>query len=293
MEATAAASRVVSAPENPPNPWIPRRFRVAARKQETSDTFSIELADAGGEEHEGFSFRPGQFNMLYAFGVGESAISISGDPAAGGQPVHTIRVVGTVTRALGALRRGDVLGVRGPFGSAWPVEEAAGRDVIVVAGGIGLAPLRPALHQLFADRARFGRITLLYGARTPRDLLFGDDLDRWSRRRNTGVQVIVDVAGPSWHGNVGVVTSLFKRVHIDGPDTVALICGPEVMMRFTAVELLQREVPIDAIHVSLERNMKCATGFCGHCQYGPAFVCKDGPVFPFARVKPWFMVREL
>jgi NAD(P)H-flavin reductase len=271
------------------NPMLPQTFRVRRVRRETPDTFTLEIEAANGERT--FSFAPGQFNMLYAFGVGEIAISISADPD-DKSLTHTTRVVGTVTKALGKLRAGDTLGVRGPFGSNWPVEQLTGHDVVVVAGGIGLAPLRGALEHLLRRRKQFGRLVLLYGVRTPEDVLYRSNLERW---RNEGLQVYltVDRATGSWSGHVGVVTGLISHAPFDPVSAVAMICGPEIMMRYTVLELQKRGLPDERIFLSMERNMKCAIGFCGHCQFGPEFICKDGPVFRYDRIKNWLGIREL
>jgi NAD(P)H-flavin reductase len=273
------------------DPMLPAPCRIQRVRKETDDTFTVELEPANGKGS--FSFRPGQFNMLYIHGVGEIPISICGDPADTQTFRHTTRVVGVVTRAMRRFRSGAVLGVRGPFGSAWPIEEATGHDVVIVAGGIGLAPLRPALYRLLAQRGRYGKIVLLYGARTPQDILFPRELERWRGQFDLEVYVTVDRATGAWHGNVGVVTTLIPRAPFDATNAIALICGPEVMMRYTVRELQRRGVASDHIHVSMERNMKCAIGFCGHCQYGPAFICKDGPIFRFDRVEPIFGKAEV
>jgi len=238
-------------------------------------------------------FAGGQFNMLYVFGVGEVPISISGDPADSRQLIHTTRAVGVVTRAMRALRKGDALGVRGPFGTAWPLENAIGRDLVVVAGGIGLAPLRGLLLEILRRRREFGRVTLLYGARSPEEMLYQRELQKWSARLDVEVMVTVDRATGNWRGSVGVVPRLIHRASFDPASTTAFVCGPEIMMRFTALELIQQGVAPDQIHVSMERNMKCAIGFCGHCQYGSAFICKDGPVFPYDRVRHLLNLREI
>jgi NAD(P)H-flavin reductase len=240
----------------------------------------------------GYAFAAGQFNMLYVFGVGEIPISISGDPT---KPplVHTTRAVGTVTRALRQLKRGDMLGIRGPFGSHWPVEQAEGKDVVIVAGGIGLAPLRPAVYEVLSRREKYGRVVLLYGTRSPADILFQRELEKWRARFDMEVQVTVDRGASGWRGNVGVVTTLIAKTSFDPLDAVAMVCGPEVMMRFTALELGRRGLTTDNIFLSLERNMKCAIGFCGHCQFGPTFVCKEGPVFNYHRIRDWMDRREI
>lgn len=265
------------------NPMLPHPYRIRQVRKETPDTFTLELAPVNGMN--GLSFAAGQFNMLYVFGVGEIPISISGDP---GQPeplVHTTRAVGTVTKAMRNLKRDGVLAVRGPYGSHWPVEEAEGNDVVIVAGGIGLAPLRPAMYQILSQRGKFGKVVLLYGARTPTDILFRRQLEQWRAHLDLEVYVTVDRATEAWRGNVGVVTRLIPKAPFDPLNIVALVCGPEVMMRFTIAELQKRGVEAEQIFVSMERNMKCAVGFCGHCQFGPHFVCKDGPVFRYSQVK--------
>lgn len=267
---------------------VPRPSRIRRVVRESAETFTLELAADGVPP-----FAPGQFNMLYVFGVGEAAISLSGDPARPDTLVHTTRAVGTVTRAMQRLRRGAALGVRGPFGTGWPLAEARGKDLVIIAGGIGLAPLRPVLYAITARRREFGQVALLYGARGPEDVLYGRELERWRNRDGIAVEVTLDHATRGWAGHVGVVTTLVPRASFDPTNAVALVCGPEIMMRFAAQALAARGVPAERIFVSLERNMKCALGWCGHCQLGPAFVCKDGPVFPYARVQRLLTIREL
>ncbi|MHB8066440.1 MAG: FAD/NAD(P)-binding protein [Desulfobaccales bacterium] len=273
------------------DPMLPVPFRVSKVGRETTDTFTLTLEAAAGGQ--GFSFAPGQFNMLYAFGVGESPISISGDPERPETLVHTVRAVGAVTRAICDLKKGDVLGVRGPFGAPWPVAAAAGQDVLVIAGGLGLAPLRPAVYHLLTHRRDYGNLELIYGARTPEDLLYFKELEVWRGRFDFRVHVTVDAARGEWRGNVGVVPNLITRARFDPVNTVALICGPGVMMRFTVQELLAHGLKMENIYVSMERNMKCGLGLCGHCQLGPFFVCKDGPVFRYDRLQDWFLTREV
>lgn len=274
-----------------PDPMLPRSYRVDRIIEETDDTFTLHLEPFDG--HNGQPYAAGQFNMLYVYGVGEVPISISGSPVAPVPLVHTTRVVGAVTRAMRALKKGDLIGVRGPYGSHWPIEKAEGSDVVIVAGGIGLAPLRPALYQMMAQREKFGRIVLLYGTRTPDDILFRQELKQWRGEFDLEIYITVDRAMEGWRGNVGVVTTLIPRAPFDPHNTVALICGPEVMMKFTVQGLNKRGVTYDRIFVSMERNMKCGTGFCGHCQFGPTFVCKDGPVFAFSQIQNWFDKWEI
>ncbi len=272
------------------DPMAPRSYRVQRVRRETGDVSTLWLEPV---EDGTANFAPGQFNMLYAFGVGEVPISISGEFPGPGGLAHTIRGVGPVSIALRRSRRGDVVGVRGPFGRGWPIEEASGRDVVIVAGGIGLAPLRPVVQQLLAQRELYGRIVLLYGGRTPYDLLYQRELRRWRSRFDLEVAITVDAAGVGWRGYVGVVTNLIPRSLFDPSETTAFVCGPEVMMRFTVAELQARGVSPESIYISMERNMKCAVAFCGHCQYGPTFICKDGPVFRYDQLASLLRIREV
>jgi len=267
---------------------FPTPRRVRRRVRETADTFTLDIETDGGET----AFRPGQFNMLYVFGTGEVPISVSGDPRRPGVLVHTTRAIGNVTRAMERLRSGATLGVRGPFGTPWPLEAAVGKDVVLIAGGIGLAPLRPLLYEIAARRRDFGQVVLLYGARGPEDLLFRRQLERWRDAAGIALAITVDRASPGWTGHVGVVTTLLPHAPFAPARAVAFVCGPEIMMRFTADALRRRGVPETSVFVSMERNMKCATGLCGHCQFGPSFVCKDGPVFAWPRVRSLLSVRE-
>ncbi len=294
------------------DPMLPQLYRVQRVRREIPDTFTLELEPANGSGIPPFA--TGQFNMLYVFGVGEVPISISGNPAQPKPLVHTTRAVGTVTKAMRKLKPDDVIGVRGPFGSHWPIEHAQGKDVVIVAGGIGLAPLRSAMYHIIAQREKYGKVALLYGARTPADILYRRELERWQTGNRKGylssgedalpgrqvypyndleVYITVDHAASAWRGSVGVVTKLIPRASFDPGNTVAFVCGPEVMMRFTVAELEKRGVAAERIYISMERNMKCAVGFCGHCQYGPHFVCKDGPVFQYSRVQSLFTKREI
>lgn len=280
------------APASGQDAMMPAPWRVAERREETHDTFSVALEPADGKIPPPFT--PGQFNMLYAFGAGESAISISGDPgAADGRLVHTIRRVGTVTSALARLRPGDHLGVRGPFGTPWPMQAVRGRHLVFVAGGIGLAPLRPAILHALAQRDNHEKIVVLAGARTPEDVLFARQLDEWKALPGVESRLTVDRAGEGWTHSVGVVTNLIPRAGFDPANAVAMVCGPEIMMRYTAIELRKRGFSDDRIFLTMERNMKCAVAFCGHCQLGPEFICRDGPVFRLDRIARWLSQREV
>ena len=270
-------------------PWTePSWWRVAAASQESADVATLTLTPP-----EPFSFQPGQFNMLYAAGIGEVPISISGDPAGTDAILHTIRDVGPATKALCALGPGQRVGVRGPYGTSWPVTAAEGGDLVIVAGGIGLPPLRPAVYQALGQRDRFGAIALLYGARTPADLLFTGELATWRGRFDLDVQVTVDAAARDWRGDVGVVPNLIPDARFDAATATAFMVGPEIMMRFTVRALLAAGVPGDRVYLSMERNMQCAAALCGHCQLGPFLVCRDGPVFRYPELAPWLGIREV
>jgi NAD(P)H-flavin reductase len=238
-----------------------------------------------------YRFLPGQFNMIYLPGYGEAAISISSDSEKRDLIGHTVRYVGNVTRAISRLKSGDAVGLRGPFGTHWPVETLEGKDIIIAGGGIGIPPMRPAIYHIIRNRSKYGKVTLLYGARSPADLLYTAELEEW-RKSDIDIQVTVDRADANWQGLVGVVSMLFYRFRLDQTRTAVLTCGPEIMIRFVVFEALARRVPTDQIFVSMERNMKCGQGSCGHCQLGPFFVCKDGPVFPYSAVEPYFNVEE-
>jgi anaerobic sulfite reductase subunit B len=274
------------APEAP-GPMTPVMYRVEARTEELDDTATLSMAPVDLAVD---TPAPGQFNMLWAFGIGEAPISL----AAVDGPVlhHTIRRAGKVSTALWACKEGDLVGVRGPFGTGWELQRATGRDILIVAGGIGLAPLRLLVEQLLATRTDFGRAALLVGARSPDALLYREAIEAWRSRLDLEVEVTVDTAPPSWRGDVGVVTRLVDRAAVEPATTTAFVCGPEVMMRFAAQAAVARGVAPDEIFVSLERNMQCAVGHCGHCQLGPAFICKDGPVLAWADVEPLMRVRQ-
>jgi NAD(P)H-flavin reductase len=267
---------------------VPELLGVTRVSRETTDTFTLELDAA---PRGGFSFEPGQFNMLYAFGAGESAISIAGSADRSDKVVHTIRAVGGVTRALGQLRKGAKVGVRGPFGKGWPLSEARGGDLLLVAGGIGLAPLRPVVLHALAHRDEFRSVAVVYGARTPDDLLYHRELPRWAKVLR--LDVTVDRGDHAWEGHTGVVTKLLHRAVSDPSRTTAMMCGPEVMMRFAARELALLGVAESKMFISMERNMKCGVGLCGHCQLGPFLICRDGPVVAYDRIARLLTVREL
>jgi NAD(P)H-flavin reductase len=275
--------------------YVPAAARIVQvmRENFNTRTFRMQLVDA--RLRDAYRWAPGQFNMIYVPGVGEAAISISSDPESKEHGVleHTIRVVGSVTRAIDRLGDGATVGLRGPFGRGWPVELLDDKDVVMMAGGIGLAPLRPLVYRVLRHRERYKRVILLYGCRTPEDRLFASELDAWTRERRIDVLVTVDNATGEWAGPVGVVTNLMRRVRVNAQRTVVMVCGPRVLNRAAAWSFLQLHVPADQVFLSLERSMNCGFGRCGHCQYGAKFVCRDGPVFCYSDVADIFAREEI
>ena len=283
-DTSAAGVTCAALHEDPLRPY-PAIVRSVKTETPGVATFRLEFQDRNQQLR--YRVTPGQFNMIYVPHVGEVPISVSSVPEEGPGISHTIRFVGRVTHVLSKLQSGAVIGMRGPYGRGWPVEALRGRDIVLVAGGLGLAPLRPAVQSLLADRGRYGRLILLYGARQPADLLYASEYAEWSRQ-GMEIFITVDRADESWRGRVGVVPVLFKYVDFEPERTVVLTCGPEILMRFAVNEALARHVPDRDIYYSLERNMQCAVGLCGHCQLGPAFLCKDGPVFSHRQLASFF-----
>jgi len=274
------------------HPWVAHSARIVDIRAELPNVSTYDLVFDNPAVAAAYRFASGQFNMLYLPGFGESAISISSDPSRHDLLSHTVRIAGNVTQALARKKIGQHIALRGPFGSSWPVERCKGRDVIIACGGIGLAPLRPAIYHILNHRSDYGRVMLLYGARTPKDLLYPSEYDKW-RGSGLEVEITTDIGDAGWKGHVGVVPVLFYRLRLQPKQTTIMTCGPEIMMRFVVFEALARRIPPEDVFVSLERNMSCGMGFCGHCQYGPHFVCKDGPVFDFAQVEPFFNLEEM
>jgi NAD(P)H-flavin reductase len=294
VNAVATREASLSAPEREGIPTMVATVRKIVR--ETPDTATYWLSITDPSLRNAYRFGPGQFNMLYVFGVGEVPISISSDPTRPLRLAHTIRRAGRVTDVLAKVSPGDQVGLRGPFGRPWPIEEATGGDLLIVAGGLGLAPVRPAIYKAMHDRDRFGRVIVLVGARSPEHMLYRRELDawgQWMRGRSVEVALTVDLADDAWPYGQGVVTTLFERAEIDPARTTAFVCGPEIMMRFTARDLLDRFVPPSRLYLSMERNMQCAVRLCGHCQFGPKFVCADGPVFRYDEIADLLEVHEL
>ncbi|MBU0511662.1 MAG: FAD/NAD(P)-binding protein [Chloroflexi bacterium] len=276
---------------SPSNPMTPHWAELVDIQPEAPGVSTYWLRFTDPDLQESFAFRPGQFNILSVPGYGEAAISISTDSLDKDKVGHTIRLAGNVTRAIGRLKVGDAIGVRGPYGSHWPIEELAGKDIYIAAGGIGLPPLRPILYHIMHNRQDFGKVVVLYGARSPQDLQFQDEYEQWEQA-DIDVMVTVDRADENWDGLVGVVPMMFYHLRMDRRSSAVFTCGPEIMIHFVVYEALARRVPADNIYVSLERNMKCGFGSCGHCQLGPYFVCKDGPVFTYEALAPYFNVED-
>lgn len=274
------------------SPWLAHAAKILEVRQEVPGVATYDLAFDDPQVAAHYHFAPGQFNMLYLPGFGESAISISSDPRERTTLSHTVRVAGNVTQALSRKQLGEQIGVRGPFGSSWPVRAYRGKDIILACGGIGLAPLRPAIYHLINHREQYGRILLLYGARTSNDLLYTNEYDAW-KQAGIEIEVTVDMGDDEWRGHIGVVPVLFYHLRVQPERTCIFTCGPEIMMRFVIFEALARKVPSQQIYISMERNMSCAMGFCGHCQLGPAFVCKDGPVFSYPKMEPYLQWEDL
>ena len=269
------------------NPYLIHSATIIDKIQESSAIHTYRLRIDNEDVRRRYRFLAGQFNMLYMFGVGEVAISIVSDPDEPELLDHTIRSVGRVTKAMANLQPGDVLGVRGPFGQGWPLDEAQTRDVVIVTGGLGCAPVVGAIEYIFRRRERYGSVKILHGVKTPEDLLFRERFDSWRKQPDTEVLLTSDQPGKVWRHHVGVVTELFEKVSIDPTTTMVLMCGPEIMMRLGVPILLRRGIPHTAVYMSLERHMECGIGLCGHCQMGPYFLCKDGPVMRYDRIAQW------
>jgi NAD(P)H-flavin reductase len=266
----------------------PVPFKVRSVREELSHTFTLELEPPNGD----FTFEPGQFTMVYAFGIGEVPISISSSATREATLLQTIRRTGAVTHALGSLKSGDYVGIRGPYGRPWPMKEAKGRDLLIIGGGIGLAPLRPAIYHAMENRDDYERVVVLYGTRTPDDILFETELRRWGDRTDITTLITVDAADRGWYGAVGVVTRLIGRVGFEPSNATALVCGPEIMMTVTAERLMEGySMKPETIYVTMERNMKCGIGVCGHCQFGSKFICTDGAVFSYDEVGHLFDIK--
>lgn len=271
------------------DPGLPKLAQIDAYIKESPTIFTLQTRLINPEQN--FSFHPGQFNMLYLYGIGEVPISISSDPDDLPLLGHTIRAVGRVTRAMQHLKEGDHIGIRGPYGRGWPVDKARNKQVLIVTGGLGCAPTVSVINYILSRRKHFGRLTILQGVKHSDDLIWRKQYEMWQQLPDTEVFIAADKPGKHWPWHAGLVTELIEQVSIDINNTIVLMCGPEKMMLAAVGALAKKNVPESAIYLSIERNMACAIGHCGHCQYGGLFVCKDGPVFAYPEIKPLFTVK--
>lgn len=267
------------------DPYLQHEVEIVKRTQDSSDIFTLWLRFTDPKVNEEYCFLPGQFNMLYLYGVGEVAISIVSDPEEHGMYAHTIRAVGRTTRGLAQLKEGDRLGVRGSFGNCWPVEEAKGKDVIVVTGGLGCAPVVAAINYMFSHRENYNKIKVLQGVRHIDDFIYRDRYAKWEKQPETEVIISADNGGVNWPFSTGFVTESIKDLDVDPNNTITMMCGPEGMMRVASKAAIEKGLSEDSIYLSMERNMHCGIGHCGHCQFGSEFICKDGPIFTYAEIK--------
>ncbi|WP_148338834.1 FAD/NAD(P)-binding protein [Aquicella siphonis] len=270
------------------DPYLPVEAEVVKCTHESSSIFTLHVSFAERHHHHLYSFYPGQFNMVYLYGVGEVAISIVSDPEETHIISHTIRALGRVTRALQRLQPGDRIGIRGPFGRGWPLHKVQGKDIVVVTGGLGCAPTVSIINYILARRNQYGNLKILQGVKHSDDFIFRKQYEKWQQSPHTEIHIAADQAGPKWPWNVGYVTDMIQTLELNPDKTICMMCGPEMMMH-TAISALDRQgIPEQAIYLSMERNMECGIGHCGHCQYGGLFVCKDGPVFAYPEIKGLF-----
>lgn len=273
------------------NPYLPQEVEIIERIQESPTLFTLRLKFTDAQMQQQYSFEPGQFNMLYLHGVGEIPISIVSDPKEDHILDHTIRTVGRVTNGLSDLQQGDVLGIRGPFGKGWPLSEAERKDVVVVTGGLGCAPVVSVINYVMNRRERFGTVNIVQGVKHSSDLIWKERYDQWRQAPDTNVLIAADAGGPLWPWHIGPVTGLFEQLEFETDRTIVFLCGPEGMMRVVINHMLELGLNERDLWLSMERNMQCAVGHCGHCQYGDKFICKDGPVFCYEQIKELFGVR--
>jgi len=264
---------------------IPMSAEVVDRIQESPSIFSLRLRLVDLEQRQRYRFKPGQFNMLYLFGVGEVPISIVSDPLGETLIDHTIRAVGRVTDGLSALQPGAQIGLRGPFGNGWPLSKAQGRDLVIVTGGLGCAPVVAVINYVLMRREQFGRLTIIQGVKHADDLIWRQRYDYWKQLPNTSVLIAADEGGPLWPFHRGRVTDLFDQVELDPARSIGFLCGPEPMLKVASEALCDHGIAPFDLYLSMERNMQCALGHCGHCQYGADFLCKDGPVLSYRHLR--------
>lgn len=272
------------------DPYLPREAKILEITHETNSIFTLQLAFSDAHVHALYAFQPGQFNMVYLYGVGEVAISIVSDPDDKSQLSHTIRAVGRVTKAMQQLKTGDFIGLRGPFGRGWPLHQAHGKDIIILTGGLGCAPTVSIINYILNRRSHFGSMKILQGVKHSDDFIFRKHYETWKNSPNTEVHIAADAAGPKWPWAIGYVTDMIKPLSLNPDKTLVMMCGPEMMMRNAITVLTQKGIAEGDIYLSMERNMECGIGQCGHCQYGGYFICKDGPVFAYPQIKDLFNV---
>ena len=273
------------------NHYMPHEAIILERIQEGPNLFTLRMKFTDPDIQDAYEFEPGQFNMLYLYGVGDVPISIVNDPLDSHIIDHTIRVVGRVTRGIDKLKAGDRIGLRGPYGRGWPMQQSKGKDIVIVTGGLGCAPVVSVINYIEQRREEYGRLNIVQGVKHTADLIWQDRYDKWRQLPNTRVMLAADVGEALWPWHVGPVTSLFDQLMFNPDNVAVMMCGPEGMMRVVCRHMLDKGVPDSQLFLSMERNMQCAIGHCGHCQYGSKFICKDGPVFSYDEVRKLFQTK--
>ena len=273
------------------NHYMPHEAIILERIQEGPNLFTLRMKFTDPDIQDVYEFEPGQFNMLYLYGVGDVPISIVNDPLDSHIIDHTIRVVGRVTRGIDKLKAGDRIGLRGPYGRGWPMQQSKGKDIVIVTGGLGCAPVVSVINYIEQRREEYGRLNIVQGVKHTADLIWQDRYDKWRQLPNTRVMLAADVGEALWPWHVGPVTSLFDQLMFNPDNVAVMMCGPEGMMRVVCRHMLDKGVPDSQLFLSMERNMQCAIGHCGHCQYGSKFICKDGPVFSYDEVRKLFQTK--
>ena len=267
---------------NPYRPW-PARITSITDLTATEKLFEFRLIDE--RIRNAFSHEPGQFVEVSIFGIGEAPISISSSPTKRGFIELCVRKAGAFTTALHQMQCGDIVGIRGPFGRGFPLEKMKGHDILLVAGGLGIAPLRSLINNVHDERSEFGKVTIIYGSKSPSEVMFRDQFEMWRHRKDFDLHLTVDNADDTWDGEIGMVTKPFETLELDATNTFGAVCGPPVMYRFVIEEMRKKNMSYDRIYLSFERHMKCGMGKCGHCQIGHQYVCLDGPVFNYWEAK--------
>jgi len=273
------------------NPYQPHEAIIIDRIQEAAGLFTLRLKFTDSKIQDDYEFEPGQFNMLYLYGVGEIAISIVSDPQDSHIIDHTIRVLGRVTKGMNKLKTGDRIGVRGPYGHGWPMLESKNKDVVIITGGLGCAPAVSAINYIEQRREEFGQLNIVQGVKHSDDFIWKERYDKWRQLPKTKVLLAADVGDSLWPWHVGLVTTLLDRLEYKADNVAVMMCGPEGMMKSVAKHMLDNRVPAAQLFLSLERNMQCAIGHCGHCQYGSQFICKQGPVFSYDKIHELFETK--